>query len=718
MNLRNFCLSCASLATHAGGASDARSPGLCRCGALDPLFSLPIRFSRRHGGGSFLHKQNAIIARRPIVDNFVQLKTCPAQFIDQNFLLNPVVFAILRHSFHSPIFRMRRKVNNRQPSSGLQGTKNTRVKFQRFRKMVIHTSQKNRVATRGWQIRFRVAALDHVDVAQIPFRDFVAQLRKLFFVDFCRKDSSRSSHDVRGSERIPSVSRADIRNGGSLLPVHECRKLWDFIRGRGPRMQRKHKRRCGGTAQRKQKPSFRFDFSIHGKFIPSRLAARAPRERSSLFADVFVPQYRVLRDKVAQHLHTFFRRKINHFDSVFLKPVDSPTKIHGLADNHDSDSELANQSAAIPAWRKRRHHDFVAIAFLAPRSAQRIGLPMRRRIAILHSAVVPAPQEFPGVIEKSRADRNPALREPTLRLFDRSIKQRQIARAIHLGLLAACRVPGGATTSFDKIALTLWGNIRCWRLKKAVTSYFKDASTFLPYSRPFARISVSFSVRSFLSRMTMRPPITTVSTSLPFSAYASCAYTSYMGTAFGSSSEIRIMSAFFPTSSEPICLSICSAFAPSMVAISTTDFAPSARGSILVIFCSFAARSISSIKSRSLLLPAGPSVPRPTAILAARSSMTGATPLASIMLLEGLCTQPTWRSARILRSFSSTKMQCAASTSGPRTPSFSRYCTGVKPFCFRLSSSSFFISATWMRIGAWYLRARAAESWSVFLEHV
>src|SRR5215469_1573288 len=73
---------------------------------------------------------------------------------------------------------------------------------------------------------------------------------------------------------------------------------------------------------------------------------------------------------------------------------------------------------------------------------------------------------------------------------------------------------------------------------------------------------------------------------------------------------------------------------------------------------------------------------------------TAATPLANIMLLEGLCTQPAWRSARIFMSLASSQMQCAARTSGPRSPILSRYCTGVAPFVFRLSTNSFCISAT------------------------
>src|SRR4051812_29424728 len=80
---------------------------------------------------------------------------------------------------------------------------------------------------------------------------------------------------------------------------------------------------------------------------------------------------------------------------------------------------------------------------------------------------------------------------------------------------------------------------------------------------------------------------------------------SYMGTAFGSLKLIRTRSAFLPASSDPISFSMCNARAPSMVAIATTSFAPRANGSIFEIFASLAARSISSIRSRSLLLPAG-----------------------------------------------------------------------------------------------------------------
>ena len=60
------------------------------------------------------------------------------------------------------------------------------------------------------------------------------------------------------------------------------------------------------------------------------------------------------------------------------------------------------------------------------------------------------------------------------------------------------------------------------------------------------------------------------------------------------------------------------------------------RGSPVLTLCRSAANRIASNMSRSLLL-AAPSVPSPTVTPAARYSGTGAMPLASFMLLSGLC---------------------------------------------------------------------------------
>jgi hypothetical protein len=87
-------------------------------------------------------------------------------------------------------------------------------------------------------------------------------------------------------------------------------------------------------------------------------------------------------------------------------------------------------------------------------------------------------------------------------------------------------------------------------------------------------------------------------------------------------------------------LSMPSTRAPSMVAIRSAVAAGMARGSLVTSLCRKAACRAASNMSRSLLL-AAPSVPRPTAIPAARIAMTGAVPLASFMLLSGLWETPT-----------------------------------------------------------------------------
>src|SRR5277367_2742313 len=116
----------------------------------------------------------------------------------------------------------------------------------------------------------------------------------------------------------------------------------------------------------------------------------ASKERSSVLANVFAPEGRIFRDELAQHPYTFVRRKIDHFDSVFLQPIDAAAKIHGFAHDNGSDTKLANQSAAVPARGQRGHHDFVAIALVASRFAKRVCLAMNGRIAVLHSAVMSA----------------------------------------------------------------------------------------------------------------------------------------------------------------------------------------------------------------------------------------------------------------------------------------------------------------------------------------
>ena len=75
--------------------------------------------------------------------------------------------------------------------------------------------------------------------------------------------------------------------------------------------------------------------------------------------------------------------------------------------------------------------------------------------------------------------------------------------------------------------------------------------------------------------------------------------------------------------------------------------------------------------SRSLLL-AAPSVPSARFTPAARYFSTGAAPLASFILLSGLCEMPTLCFFRIAMSSSVTQMPWAATVFGPQKPSDSR----------------------------------------------
>src|SRR6267378_4081784 len=71
-------------------------------------------------GLSPLREQNAVTILRPVVHNFFDLQPCGAQFLYHNLLLDAVPAPVARNSFHRFQPRARRKVNNRQPPSGLQ----------------------------------------------------------------------------------------------------------------------------------------------------------------------------------------------------------------------------------------------------------------------------------------------------------------------------------------------------------------------------------------------------------------------------------------------------------------------------------------------------------------------------------------------------------------------------------------------------------------------
>src|SRR5262249_45443955 len=93
---------------------------------------------------------------------------------------------------------------------------------------------------------------------------------------------------------------------------------------------------------------------------------------------------------------------------------------------------------------------------------------------------------------------------------------------------------------------------------------------------------------------------------------------------------------------------------------------------------------------------ATPSVPRPTATPAASMSTTGAAPLESFMLLDGLCATPVLLRRSLAISSAETQTQCAASVRGPSRPSESRYAVGDILQRVWIVSFSVLVSERWI----------------------
>src|SRR5277367_3361006 len=236
----------------------ARVIPLSRCsgGSLDPLFSSSLCFVRaapRVQPLSF-HKQDTIIVRRPIIDNLLELETRLSYFVDQDSLLDAMIFAIFRYALYLAVLGMRRKINDRQLSSRFQRANQTRIELQRLRQMMIDAPQNNRVATSFRQIGYPFPTLHHDDILQFSFLHFGSQRFEFLRVNLRGEHFSRPADLLDGGKCVTSIARADIRDHRSRLPLHKRRELRNFIRGRSRYAQRECERyRCCDT-QSKQSP--------------------------------------------------------------------------------------------------------------------------------------------------------------------------------------------------------------------------------------------------------------------------------------------------------------------------------------------------------------------------------------------------------------------------------------------------------------------------------
>src|SRR4029077_8682921 len=72
---------------------------------------------------------------------------------------------------------------------------------------------------------------------------------------------------------------------------------------------------------------------------------------TSFQADVFVPNFRIRADILAQQESTLFGIKVDDLDSRRTQPLDATQEVPALADDHSAETKLSHQTAAIPAGR-------------------------------------------------------------------------------------------------------------------------------------------------------------------------------------------------------------------------------------------------------------------------------------------------------------------------------------------------------------------------------
>jgi hypothetical protein len=142
----------------------------------------------------------------------------------------------------------------------------------------------------------------------------------------------------------------------------------------------------------------------------------------SLFANIFMPHFRVRRDEFFQQLAAIPVIEIDDLDTVGAEPLQAAGEGAALAHNHSTDAKLPHQPAAVPTGSQRGNHNQIAIAALTPGAAKRIGFAVYARVALLHSTVAPAAYQFSRARKKCGPDRNSAFRKSHPRLFERHIQ--------------------------------------------------------------------------------------------------------------------------------------------------------------------------------------------------------------------------------------------------------------------------------------------------------
>jgi len=92
--------------------------------------------------------------------------------------------------------------------------------------------------------------------------------------------------------------------------------------------------------------------------IKSRGEAQLLKIRAcgSVFSDVFVPDGGIFLDVGGEEGDAFLGVEVEDFDVEGAEPVDAALEVAGFADDDASESELADEAAAVPAGRERGDH--------------------------------------------------------------------------------------------------------------------------------------------------------------------------------------------------------------------------------------------------------------------------------------------------------------------------------------------------------------------------
>src|SRR5580692_8877722 len=138
-------------------------------------------------------------------------------------------------------------------------------------------------------------------------------------------------------------------------------------------------------------------------------------------SNILVPNRWVRANVVREKPGAFGGVQINHVDAKGAQLVDPTLEVAAFTDDQSAETELSNQTAAIPAGRESRDHNEVAITALTPGIAEGVGFAVDRGIALLHATVVAGTDKLTGGgVEDCGADGDTAFGEARARFLQRN----------------------------------------------------------------------------------------------------------------------------------------------------------------------------------------------------------------------------------------------------------------------------------------------------------